>query len=81
MAALAAYRHLLRSANLAFKGDTALLHASRSEIKANFQKNASLPPDDPEVVKGIEHAQDVAKILRENIVQGEHVGDDRYSEF
>ncbi|KAI9745083.1 MAG: Mitochondrial zinc maintenance protein 1, mitochondrial [Claussenomyces sp. TS43310] len=76
--ALAAYRHLLRSASIAFKGDIPLLHAARDQARIGFQKNASLQLDDPAVATGIEHAESVAAILRQNIVQGKHIGDDRY---
>jgi len=76
--ALAAYRHLLRSASLAFKGDITLLNAARDEARIGFRKNASLPSNDPAVAAAIEHAESVARILSENIVQGQRVGDDRY---
>lgn len=109
---LNAYRHLLRSAHLAFRGmypittrpfpslhigkeplhggeyncilnfiagDAPLLHAARDQMRSGFRKNASLLPEDPAVAAAIKHAEEVAKILTENIVQGEHVGNDKYS--
>jgi hypothetical protein len=40
-----------------------------------------MSPEDPLVAKAILHAEEVATILRQNIVQGKHIGDDKYSEF
>jgi len=76
--ALAAYRSLLRSARLAFEGDLPLLHAAQKQAREAFRENASLLPNDPAVAAGIEHAQGVARILKENIVQGKNVGDGKY---
>ncbi|OBT73400.1 hypothetical protein VF21_08087 [Pseudogymnoascus sp. 05NY08] len=78
MAALQAYRHLLRSARLAFEGDTHLLHAAQAQARGAFRENASLAPEDPLAVKAITHAKEVSAILRENIVQGKNVGDNKY---
>jgi hypothetical protein len=95
--ALVAYRHLLRSTRIAFaglswllpsqapklnfKGDAPLLHAAREEARNSFRKNASLLPEDPALAPAIAHAEDVAKILRENVVQGKKTEDDRYSKL
>ncbi|KAG9229186.1 putative mitochondrial zinc maintenance protein 1, mitochondrial [Amylocarpus encephaloides] len=76
--ALAAYRHLLRSARIAFHGDSNLLNAARYEARKAFDTNSHLAPTDPTVAPAITHANEVAKILLENIVQGKHVGDDKY---
>ncbi|KAE8443195.1 Mitochondrial zinc maintenance protein 1, mitochondrial [Mollisiaceae sp. DMI_Dod_QoI] len=76
--ALAAYRHLLRSTRLAFQGDGPLLHAARQEARVGFQRNAAMGPDDPALAPAIAHAEDVARFLRENVVQGKRDGDDRY---
>ncbi|CZS91574.1 probable FMP36 Found in Mitochondrial Proteome [Rhynchosporium agropyri] len=76
--ATSAYRSLLRSARLAFEGDTHLLTAARSQARQNFRQNASMSLDDPAYAPAIAHAQDVAKILRENVVQGRLGKDDRY---
>lgn len=81
--ALAAYRHLLRSTRIAFQGDAPLLHAARSEARNNFRKNASLQPNDPALAAAVKHAEEVAQILRQNVVQGkklEGIGEegDRY---
>jgi hypothetical protein len=60
--------------------DTRLLHAAQTQAREAFRSNASLAPNDPASIAAVEHAENVAKILRENVVQGQHVGDDRYSE-
>ncbi|KAK9786767.1 putative Mitochondrial zinc maintenance protein 1, mitochondrial [Seiridium cardinale] len=75
MAAVAAYRHLLRAARLAFQGDEPILNAARSQIRTGFRDHASLDPKSPEINDHIKHAQDVATILRENVVQGKKNGD------
>jgi hypothetical protein len=36
-------------------------------------------PSDPSLAPAIAHAEEVAKILRENVVQGKKGEDDRYS--
>jgi hypothetical protein len=74
--------HYLSSHPLTPKpGDIPLLTAARAEARNNFRKNASLRPEDPAVAPAIAHAEEVARILKENIVQGKHEGDDMYSEF
>ncbi|ETS84420.1 Mitochondrial zinc maintenance protein 1 [Pestalotiopsis fici W106-1] len=75
MAAIAAYRHLLRAARIAFQGDQPILNAARAQIRTGFRENASLDPKSPEIDGHIKHAEDVATILRENVVQGRRSGD------
>lgn len=60
-------------------GDASLLHAARQETRNSFRKNASLLPEDPALAPAIAHAKEVAKILRENVVQGKKVDEDKYS--
>ncbi|TID25150.1 mitochondrial zinc maintenance protein 1 [Venturia nashicola] len=78
--ALAAYRNLLRSTRIAFQGDIPTLLSARTAVRDNFNKNRTLPSSSPEFTEQIQYAQEVAKILRENLVQGRAVdGDgDRY---
>jgi complex III assembly factor LYRM7 len=78
---LSAYRHLLRAARLTFKGDPAIYGAAQSQIRDGFRQNASLDPASPEVPNHIKHAEEVAKILRENVVQGQKKEGDTYSTF
>ncbi|KAF3002128.1 hypothetical protein G7054_g178 [Neopestalotiopsis clavispora] len=75
MAAIVAYRNLLRSARIAFQGDQPILNAALTQIRTGFRENASLDPKSPEIDGHIKHAEDVATILRENVVQGRRNGD------
>ncbi|KAI4123846.1 MAG: hypothetical protein LQ347_005992 [Umbilicaria vellea] len=73
MMALAAYRHVLRSTRIAFQEDIRLLAAARHEARKNFDTNRSLSSSSAQAAAGIAHAEDVARILRQNVVQGERV--------
>ncbi|KAI1077779.1 hypothetical protein F5B20DRAFT_252846 [Whalleya microplaca] len=73
--ALPAYRNLLRAARTAFHGDERVFNAARSSIREGFRANAALAPTDPEVPGAIKHAEEIASILRQNIVQGKMEGD------
>jgi len=76
--ALAAYRHLLRSTRIAFQGVRPLLTAARQQARTGFLANASLRSEDPALAPAIAHAEEVAKILVENIVQGKLEGGNKY---
>ncbi|KAK3203311.1 hypothetical protein GRF29_112g819227 [Pseudopithomyces chartarum] len=69
--ALEAYRNLLRSARIAFRGDTRMLSAARLEARKHFETNRGLAAGSDEYTKQVAHAQEVAKFLRENVVQGQ----------
>ncbi|KAI1102440.1 hypothetical protein F4804DRAFT_334283 [Jackrogersella minutella] len=56
-------------------GDERVLDASKSAIRTAFRANASLEPTDPELPKAITHAEQVAAILRQNVVQGKKEGE------
>ncbi|KAI0190406.1 hypothetical protein EV127DRAFT_90926 [Xylaria flabelliformis] len=73
--ALPAYRNLLRAARLAFQGDITMLNAARSSIREGFRANAALEPSSPEFPAAVKHAEEVATILRQNVVQGKKDGD------
>ncbi|KAL8793421.1 MAG: hypothetical protein Q9195_004007 [Heterodermia aff. obscurata] len=62
--AIHAYRDLLRSARIAFRGDTQLLTSAFSRARTAFKTH---PPEE------IRHAEEVARLLRENVVQGARV--------
>ncbi|KAI9833715.1 MAG: Mitochondrial zinc maintenance protein 1, mitochondrial [Phylliscum demangeonii] len=68
--ALAAYRHVLRAARLAFEGDQRVLSAARHEARARFETGRSLSSDSDEAKHHIGHAEEVARILTHNLVQG-----------
>ncbi|ETI29337.1 hypothetical protein G647_01790, partial [Cladophialophora carrionii CBS 160.54] len=71
--ALSAYRHLLRATRIAFHEDYYLLHAARTQARTGFDNLRSLDADSEEAIKGIQHAEGVASVLRHNIVQGKRV--------
>ncbi|KAI0599557.1 hypothetical protein F4775DRAFT_591343 [Biscogniauxia sp. FL1348] len=74
-AALPAYRNLLRAARTAFQGDDRVLTAARASIREGFRAKASLEPSSPELPDAIKHAEEVASILRQNVVQGKKEGE------
>ncbi|KAH3918032.1 zinc maintenance protein [Parastagonospora nodorum] len=74
--ALVAYRNLLRSARVAFQGDMNTLFAARAEVRRNFESNRSLTAGSDELSKQLTHAEEVAKFLRENVVQGQAADDE-----
>ncbi|KAK4117802.1 hypothetical protein N656DRAFT_794233 [Canariomyces notabilis] len=75
MAALQAYKNLLRASRIAFEGDTRMLDAARQQIRREFREKASLSPSDPTVQPAIQHAEEVASFLKTNLVQGRREGD------
>ncbi|KAK4570228.1 Mitochondrial zinc maintenance protein 1, mitochondrial [Recurvomyces mirabilis] len=77
-AARATYRHLVRAINLSFRGDRVVYPAAIQQAREGFVKNRKLESGSIEATQAIEHAQGVAQILRENVVQGASTGDDKY---
>ncbi|KAH6854788.1 hypothetical protein B0I37DRAFT_363026 [Chaetomium sp. MPI-CAGE-AT-0009] len=75
MAALTAYRNLMRAARIAFEGDVRTLDAAKQSIRQGFRDKASLPPSDPSIPPAIQHAQEVASFLKANLVQGKREGE------
>ncbi|KAA8568156.1 hypothetical protein MFRU_034g00150 [Monilinia fructicola] len=74
--ALAAYRHLLRATRIAFNEDVAVLTSAREKSRSFFLTNRSLNPGSPEAIAAITHAEDVAKFLLHNVVQGQKTEDE-----
>ncbi|KAJ4313444.1 Mitochondrial zinc maintenance protein 1, mitochondrial [Fusarium piperis] len=76
--ALNAYRHLMRAARIAFQGDINTLSAAQFQIRNEFRRKASINPSGASAA--IQHAEEVAKVLRENVVQGKKTdeGQDTY---
>jgi complex III assembly factor LYRM7 len=60
-------------------GDTTTLLAARHEARKNFENNRGLATGSEEMSKSITHAEEVAKFLRENVVQGQADGTGSYS--
>ncbi|KAK4493715.1 hypothetical protein PRZ48_014900 [Zasmidium cellare] len=77
-AVLATYRYLLRATRIAFEGDKSTLKSARKLAQERFRENRSLPQGSPQAAAEVEHAQGVAIILRENVVQGKNVGGEKY---
>ena len=48
-----------------------MLLAARREARQQFQQGRNLSGGSEEAVKGIEHAEGVALVLRQNVVQGQ----------
>jgi complex III assembly factor LYRM7 len=60
-------------------GDANVLTAARAEVRKNFESNRHLQTGTEEFQKQILHAEEVAKFLRENVVQGQATEGDNYS--
>ncbi|KAL9630603.1 MAG: hypothetical protein Q9164_006332 [Protoblastenia rupestris] len=71
--ALAAYRQVLRSARIAFQDDARVLTAACAEARSKFDSLRHLPPDASGTEQKIAEAQEVARLLRQNVVQGEPI--------
>ena len=56
-----------------------MLSAARLQIRSKFVQNRGLDPE--AAVAAVRAAEEVADVLRHNIVQGEKVGQDTYSEL
>lgn len=56
---------------LTFVGDMNTLFAARAEARKNFESNRNLRIGSEELEKSLVHAEEVAKFLRENVVQGQ----------
>lgn len=54
-----------------YLGDLRTFDAARIEARKGFEKNRQLSSGGEEATQEIRQAEDVAKILRENIVQGQ----------
>lgn len=73
------WAHLLALTDIII-GDIKIMIAARQQLRQGFEKHRSLSPGSEEFTKEIKHAEEVAKILRQNVVQGECEGrDDHYS--
>ncbi|KAL1610407.1 Mitochondrial zinc maintenance protein 1, mitochondrial [Paraconiothyrium brasiliense] len=48
-----------------------MLSAARLEARKNFENNRGLATGSEEYTKSIAHAEEVAKFLKENVVQGQ----------
>lgn len=64
---------------LASQGDAPILSAAQLQIRNEFRQKASIDVSDAPAA--IKHAEEVAKVLRQNVVQGRRIeeGKDSYS--
>ncbi|KTW30800.1 hypothetical protein T552_00512 [Pneumocystis carinii B80] len=76
---LSSYRNLLRAVNVAFKDDLQLLKTSKKQIRNTYYHDKDKNLSEEEIQKKIKHANDVASILRKNIVQGRLNSSGHYS--
>lgn len=60
-------------------GDAPVLLAAQSQIRNGFREKAALDPTDSETTQAVQHAQEVAKFLRENLVQGRRAEGDEHN--
>ncbi|PYI11987.1 mitochondrial zinc maintenance protein 1, mitochondrial [Aspergillus sclerotiicarbonarius CBS 121057] len=67
LSARSAYRQLLRATRVAFQDDVRVMIAARQEARRNFDSHRRNGIDTP---MQINHAIEVADILKHNIVQG-----------
>lgn len=64
------------------QGDYDTLTNARRFARQNFDQNKTVRVGSIEAANGIEHAQSVTKILRENVVQGSKSGaEEKFSEY
>ncbi|KAL6917450.1 hypothetical protein ACHAPO_011846 [Fusarium lateritium] len=75
--ALNAYRHLMRAARIAFQGDAPVMSAAQIQIRNEFRQKATIDASDAPAA--IKHAEEVAKVLRQNVVQGRRIEDGKDS--
>ncbi|KAF7715455.1 Mitochondrial zinc maintenance protein [Penicillium ucsense] len=76
--ALSAYRQILRATRIAFRDDLRVMVAARQEARRNFDQNRRVGVD---TGMHINHALEVANILRHNIVQGAREGNDESAKW
>lgn len=64
-----------------YPGDMGTLLAARHEARKNFENGRNLAVGSEEMSKQITHAEEVAKFLKENVVQGQAMdAEGNYSE-
>ncbi|KAK1142239.1 Mitochondrial zinc maintenance protein 1, mitochondrial [Aspergillus melleus] len=73
VSARSAYRQLLRATRVAFENDTRVMLAARQEARRNFDDHPRVGIDTP---MQINHAVEVANILKHNLVQGSRAAGD-----
>ena len=64
-----------------FAGDLRVLEAARVEARRNFDTKRNLSAGSAEADAGVKHAEEVAAILRQNIVQGVEGNEGKYRKW
>lgn len=59
-------------------GDAPVLSAAQSQIRNEFRQRSTLS-DTESVQAAVQHADEVARVLRENVVQGQRADGDEHS--
>lgn len=57
-----------------------MLSAAQHEARSKFESSRSICTGSEDAMRAIEHAIDVATVLRQNVVQGEQEEPDKFSE-
>ncbi|KAK3109441.1 Mitochondrial zinc maintenance protein 1, mitochondrial [Teratosphaeriaceae sp. CCFEE 6253] len=78
LAALATYRTLLRAINTSFAGDACMHPAARTLARQKFAANRGLESGSAAASTAVEEGQAAARIIREHVVQGQKVGEEKY---
>ncbi|KAI9933507.1 hypothetical protein ASPWEDRAFT_616829 [Aspergillus wentii DTO 134E9] len=78
VSARSAYRQLLRATRVAFHNDVRVLIGARQEARQNFDQHRRHGIDTP---MQINHALEVASILKHNIVQGSREAGDESAKW
>ncbi len=65
---------------LAKLDDTRVLTSALATARSKYDSSRSLPPNSSEAKAAIAHAEEVAGILRRNVVQGRRDGEDKFRE-
>ncbi|CCD22869.1 Mzm1p NDAI_0A07150 [Naumovozyma dairenensis CBS 421] len=68
--ALRAYRHGLRATKIAFNNDTRMLVASRVQMREAMRNSSTKNSNETEIQHEIKHLEEVAILLKRNVVQG-----------
>jgi hypothetical protein len=67
---LSAYRHLLRSIAITFKGDNRVMMAAKTMARTKFDEGRKFDPESEEALKGLEEARGASTFLRQAVIQG-----------
>ena len=77
---LPSFHPAAKSNNVYLLGDDRVFSAACTEARSRFNNYRDLSPNDPETEQKVSEAWEIARLLRQNIVQGETMAgpDERY---